>query len=112
LGILVSLRTSPSKFGFVVRTGFSTFLGESFFSFDMIDLFIQIYVVFSRIAQFLRKRYKYLPHIGWHIAEGGDYKAQNFKIVQMFNRSKTVYFSTKPPLLAICCYVPFFFINQ
>lgn len=47
----------------------------------------------------------------WHIAEGGDYEAQVFKIVQMFNRSKTVHFSNTLPLLAICCYVPFFFTN-
>ena len=46
-----------------------------------------------------------------HIAEGGDYEALNFKIARMFNRSSTVHFSTKPPLLAICCYVPFFFTN-
>jgi hypothetical protein len=46
-----------------------------------------------------------------HIAEGGEYEAQTFKIVQMFNRSTTVHFSTTPPLLAICCYVPFFFKN-
>ena len=40
-----------------------------------------------------------------HIAEGGEYEAQIFKIKQMFNRSTTVHFSTKPPLLAICCYM-------
>jgi len=42
---------------------------------------------------------------GLHIAEGGEYEAQNIKLKQMYNRSTTVYFSTKPPLLAICCYV-------
>ena len=26
---------------------------------------------------------------GLHIPEGGDYKAQNFKLVQMYNRSTT-----------------------
>ena len=35
-----------------------------------------------------------------HIAEGGEYEA--FKLKQMFKRSTTVHFSTKPPLLAIC----------
>jgi hypothetical protein len=48
---------------------------------------------------------------GTGIAEGGDYEAQVFKIVQMFNRSTTVHFSNTPPLLAICCYVTFFFTN-
>jgi hypothetical protein len=48
---------------------------------------------------------------GLHIAEGGEYEAQNLNLKQMFNRSTTVHFSTKPPLLAICCYVPFFFTN-
>ena len=43
-----------------------------------------------------------------HIAEGGEYEAQTLKIVQMFNRSTTVHFSTTPPLLAICCYTLFF----
>ena len=47
-----------------------------------------------------------------HIGEGGDYEALTFKIALMFNRSKKVHFSTTPPLLAICCYVLFFFTNQ
>jgi hypothetical protein len=47
-----------------------------------------------------------------HIAEGGEYEALNFKIAQMFNRSTTVHISTKPPLLAICCYAQVFFTNQ
>jgi hypothetical protein len=46
-----------------------------------------------------------------HIAEGGEYEAQIFKLKQMLNRSTTVDISTKPPLLAMCCYVPFFFTN-
>ena len=45
------------------------------------------------------------------IAEGGEYEAKTLKIVQMLNRSTTVHFSTKPPLLAMCCYKPFFFTN-
>ena len=45
------------------------------------------------------------------IPEGGDYEAQNFKLVQMFNRSKNVYITTKAPLLGMCCYKPFFFTN-
>ena len=52
-----------------------------------------------------------ISYNGLHIAEGGEYEAQNLNLKQMFYRSKTVYFSTKTPLLAICCYVPFFFIN-
>ena len=43
-----------------------------------------------------------------HIAEGGEYEALTFKFKQMLNRSTAVHFSTTPPLLAICCYVPFF----
>jgi len=46
-----------------------------------------------------------MTYNGLHIAEGGEYEAQNIKLKQMYNRSTTVYFSTKPPLLAICCYV-------
>ena len=46
-----------------------------------------------------------------YIAEGGEYEVQTFKLKQMYNRSKIVHFSTKPSLLAICCYVPFFFTN-
>jgi hypothetical protein len=45
------------------------------------------------------------------IAEGGEIKAQNFNIKIMFNRSTTVHISTTPPLLAMCCYKPFFFTN-
>jgi hypothetical protein len=45
------------------------------------------------------------------IPEGGDYETQNFKIVQMFNRSKNVHITTDAPLLGICCYKPFFFTN-
>jgi hypothetical protein len=52
-----------------------------------------------------------ISHNVLHIAEGGEYEAQNLNLKQMFNRSTTVHFSTKPPLLAICCYVPFFFTN-
>jgi hypothetical protein len=48
---------------------------------------------------------------GLQIPEGGDYEAQIFKIVQMFNRSKNVYITTKTPLLGMCCYKPFFFTN-
>lgn len=47
-----------------------------------------------------------------HIAEGGDYEVENLNLKQMYNRSTTVHFSTTPPLLVICCYVPFFFKNQ
>jgi hypothetical protein len=46
-----------------------------------------------------------------HIPEGGDYEAQNYQLTQMFNRSTNVHISTKPPVLGICCYVPFFFTN-
>ena len=42
-----------------------------------------------------------------HIAEGGELEIQTFKLKKMYNRSKTVHLNTKPPLLAICCYVPF-----
>jgi hypothetical protein len=45
------------------------------------------------------------------IPEGGDYEAQIFKIVQMFNRRKNVHITTKNPLLGMCSYKPFFFIN-
>ena len=37
-----------------------------------------------------------IAYNGLHIAEGGDYEALTFKIAQMFNRSTTVHFSTKP----------------
>jgi len=33
------------------------------------------------------------------IPEGGDYEAQNLKIVQMFNRSKKLHINTKTPHL-------------
>ena len=49
-----------------------------------------------------------IAHNVSHIAEGGEYESQNLNLKQMFNRSITVHFSTKPPLLAICCYVPYF----
>ena len=45
-----------------------------------------------------------LTHNVLHIPEGGDYEAQNFKIVQMFNRSNTLDNTTKAPLLGMCCY--------
>ena len=48
---------------------------------------------------------------GGHIADGGEYDALNFKISQMFNRSTTLHYSTKPPLLAMCCYAQVFFTN-
>jgi len=47
-----------------------------------------------------------------HIAEGGNLVAQNYQLTQMYNRSKNVHLTTELPLLAICCYVPFFFTNQ
>jgi hypothetical protein len=46
-----------------------------------------------------------------HIAEGGNFGAKNLNLKQMYNRSKNVHLTTKLPLLAICCYVPFFFTN-
>jgi len=49
-----------------------------------------------------------MAHNVLHIAEGGEHEAQNLNLKQMFNRSTTVHFSTKPPLLAICCYTLFF----
>jgi len=45
------------------------------------------------------------------IAEGGEIEALNLNIKQMLNRSTTVDISTKPPLLAMCCYTLFFFTN-
>jgi hypothetical protein len=41
---------------------------------------------------------------GWQIAEGGEYEALNLIKSQMMIRSTTVDISTKPPLLAMCCY--------
>jgi hypothetical protein len=52
-----------------------------------------------------------ITHNGLQIPEGGDYEAQNLKLTQMFNRSKNVHITTKTPLLGMCCYKPFFFIN-
>ena len=46
---------------------------------------------------------------GLQIAEGGNFGAENFNFKQMYNRSKNVHLTTDLPLLAICCYVPFFF---
>ena len=46
-----------------------------------------------------------------HIAEGGDNEALTNKLKQMYNRRTKAQYSIKPPLLAICCYVPFFFTN-
>lgn len=48
---------------------------------------------------------------GWQLTEVGDYEAQNLNIKIMFNRSRNVDITTKPPILVRCCYVPFFFIN-
>jgi len=48
---------------------------------------------------------------GSHIAEGGNFGAENLNLKQIYNRSKNVYLTTELPLLAICCYVPFFFTN-
>jgi len=45
------------------------------------------------------------------LTEVGDYEAQNLNIKRMLNRSTTVHFSTKPPILVRCCYKPFFFTN-
>ena len=49
---------------------------------------------------------------GSHIAEGGNFGAENLNIKLMYNRSKNVHITTDLPLLAICCYVPFLFTNQ
>jgi len=46
-----------------------------------------------------------------HIAEGGNFGEQNLNLKQIYNRSKNVRLTIEKPLLAICCYVPFFFIN-
>jgi len=46
-----------------------------------------------------------------HIAEGGNFGAKNLNFKQMYNRSENVHITTDLPLLAICCYVPFFFTN-
>jgi len=46
-----------------------------------------------------------IAHNVSHIAEGGEYEALTFKFKQMLNRSTTVDISTKPPLLAMCCYM-------
>jgi hypothetical protein len=57
-------------------------------------------------------------NIGWliklatnvsHIPEGGDCEAQNYQLTMSINRSTDVHFSTKTPLLGICCYKPFLF---
>jgi len=44
-----------------------------------------------------------------YIPEGGDYEEQNYQLTQMYNRSTDVHFSTKAPLLGICCYSQCFF---
>jgi len=48
---------------------------------------------------------------GSGIAEGGNIGVENLNLKQMYNRSKNVHTTTELPLLAICCYVPFFFTN-
>jgi hypothetical protein len=56
----------------------------------------------------------FLSHLATNvlqIAEGGEYEALNLIKPQMLNRSTTVDISTKPPLLAMCCYTLFFFTN-
>jgi hypothetical protein len=52
-----------------------------------------------------------IAHNVLHIAEGGNFGAENLNLKQMYNRSKNVHLTTELPLLAICCYVPFFFAN-
>ena len=52
-----------------------------------------------------------MAYNGWHIAEGGKFVAENLNLKLMFNRSKNVHLTIELPLLAICCYVPFFFTN-
>lgn len=46
------------------------------------------------------------------LTEVGDYEAQNFKLKQMYNRSRNAYITTEPPILVRCCYVPFFQSNN
>jgi len=48
-----------------------------------------------------------MAHNVLQIAEGGEYEALNLIKPQMLNRSTTVDISTQPPLLAMCCYMPF-----
>jgi hypothetical protein len=52
-----------------------------------------------------------MPYNVLQIPEGGEIEAQNFKIVQMFNRSEDVHITTKTPLLGMCCYKPFIINN-
>jgi hypothetical protein len=47
------------------------------------------------------------------IAEGGEIEVLNLNIKRMLNRSTTVDISTKPPLLAMCCYtLPFLYLKN
>ena len=39
-----------------------------------------------------------------HIPEGGDFGTQNFQLTMNNLRSTDFHFSTKTPLLGICCY--------
>ena len=52
-----------------------------------------------------------LAHNVLRLTEVGDYEVQNFKQPQIMIRSNTFQFTTKPPILVRCCYVPFFFTN-
>ena len=49
-----------------------------------------------------------LTHNVLQIAEGGDFGAETFNKEQMMIQGTNFDFSTKPPLLAMCCYTLFF----
>lgn len=54
------------------------------------------------------RQFYFIAYNVLHIPEGGDYEAQNFQLTMNNNRSTSFHFSTKPPLLGICCYVQSF----
>ena len=48
-----------------------------------------------------------------HIPEGGGYEALNYQLTMNKHRSTDFHFSTKAPLLGICCYTQvLFFISK
>jgi hypothetical protein len=59
----------------------------------------------------VRRQFYFIAYNVSQIAEGGEIEVLNLNIKRMLNRSTTVDISTKPPLLAMCCYKPFFFTN-
>ena len=49
------------------------------------------------------RRINIVPNVS-HIPEGGDYEAKNFQLTMNKHRNTEFHFSTKTPLLGICCY--------